>query len=98
MSTNGTAAYGMYPRSVALPEVVYALNRAGFGNEDICMVLSPAHPVVSVMRDARLPHIETEESANSARMIGWFFRIRCRHDSDCRFLHPFPGIFSCACD
>ena len=72
MSTNGTAAYGMYPRSVALPEVVYALNRAGFGNEDICMVLSPAHPVASVIQDARVMDVETEESASSARMIGWF--------------------------
>jgi hypothetical protein len=72
MSTNGTAAYGMYPRSVALPEVVHALNRAGFGNEDICMVLSPAHPVASVIRDARVLDVEREESASSARMIGWF--------------------------
>ncbi len=72
MSTNGTAAYGMYPRNVALPEVVYALNRAGFGNEDICMVLSPAHPVATVVRDAKILDVEREESATSARMIGWF--------------------------
>ena len=75
MSTNGTAAYGMYPRSVALPEVVYALNRAGFGNQDICMVLSPAHPVASVIRDARVLDVEREESASSARMIGWFSKF-----------------------
>jgi hypothetical protein len=72
MMTNGTAAYGMYPRNVALPEVVYALNRAGFGNEDICMVLSPAHPVATVVRDAKILDVEREESATSARMIGWF--------------------------
>ncbi len=69
---NGTAAYGMYPRNVALPEVVYALNRAGFGNEDICMVLSPAHPVASVVRDAKITDVGRDESATSARMIGWF--------------------------
>jgi hypothetical protein len=72
MMANGTAAYGMYPRNVALPEVVYALNRAGFGNEDICMVLSPAHPVATVVRDAQLLDAKPEESATSARMIGWF--------------------------
>jgi hypothetical protein len=72
MSTSGTAAYGMYPRSVALPEVVYALNRAGFENEDICMVLSPAHPVATAVRDAKITDVEREESATSARMIGWF--------------------------
>lgn len=72
MSTNGTAAYGMYPRNVALPEVVYALNRAGFENEDICMVLSPAHPAATVVRDAKVLDTEREERATSARMIGWF--------------------------
>jgi len=72
MSLSGTAAYGMYPRNVALPEVVCALNQAGFENEDICMVLSPAHPVATVVRDARILDVEREESATSARMIGWF--------------------------
>jgi hypothetical protein len=72
MSTRGTAAYGMYPRSVVLPEVVYALNRAGFENEDICMVLSPAPPVATALRDAKITDVEREESATSARMIGWF--------------------------
>jgi hypothetical protein len=71
MRSNGTAAYGMYPRSVALPEVVYALNQAGFGNRDICMVLSPAHPVANAVRDARITDADGE-SATSARMIGWF--------------------------
>ena len=72
MSPSGTAAYGMYPRNVALPEVVCALNRAGFENEDICMVLSPAHPVATAVRNASILDVEREESATSARMIGWF--------------------------
>src|SRR6266702_5959272 len=72
MSPNRTAAYGMYPRNIALPDVVCALNRDGFGNEDICMVLSPAHPDASVVRDAKILNVEREESATSARMIGWF--------------------------
>jgi len=72
MSTLGAAAYGMYPGNAALPEIVYTLNRAGFENEDICMVLSPAHPVATVVRDAKIVDVEREESAVSARMIGWF--------------------------
>lgn len=72
MSVNGTAAYGMYPRSVPLREVVSALNRAGFQKEDICMVLSPAHPVATGVGDAKIGGVEREESASSARMIGWF--------------------------
>jgi hypothetical protein len=66
MRTNETVAYAMYPRNVALPEVVCALNRAGFGNEDICMVLSPAHPDASVF---------DSEAASSARMIAWFSEL-----------------------
>lgn len=66
MRINETAAYAMYPRSVALPTVVYALNRAGISNEDICMVLSPAHPDASVFDN---------EAASSARMIAWFSEL-----------------------
>lgn len=72
MSVSGTAVYGMYPRNVALREVVSSLNQAGFGNEDICMVLSPAHPVATVVGDATIGNVAREQSAISARMIGWF--------------------------
>jgi len=54
MSVNGTAAYGIYPRNVALLDVVTRLNEAGFENQDICMVLSPAHPVATGVGDLRL--------------------------------------------
>ena len=73
MSTSAsTAAYGMYPRNVALPDVVGALNSAGFGKEDICMVLSPAHPDAAAVRDAGTFDASVEERTCSARMIGWF--------------------------
>jgi hypothetical protein len=72
MAVSPAAAYGIYPRNVALPDIVYTLNREGFQNQDICMVLSPAHPVASVVRDARIDHGKWEESAASARTIGWF--------------------------
>jgi hypothetical protein len=72
MNTSGTAAYGMYARDVALPDVVSALNRAGFDNEDICMVLSPAHPDAAVVRDASTFDAEDTQNALGARMIGWF--------------------------
>jgi hypothetical protein len=75
MSPNGTAAYGMYPRNIALLEVVDALNCAGFDNEDICMVLSPAHPDATVVRDAKITDPGNEENATSARMIGWFSKF-----------------------
>lgn len=63
---NKPVAYAMYTRDVLLPEVVGALNRAGFGNKDICVVLSPAHPDASVF-DA-----EGGKNPSSARIIAWF--------------------------
>lgn len=63
----GTAAYGMYSRNVALPDVVWALNRAGFDKQDICMVLSPAHPDASSVFDQ-----SGGKDSTSARMIRWF--------------------------
>ena len=72
MNTSGPAAYGMYARDIALPDVVGALNKAGFGNEDICMVLSPAHPDAAVVNEASTFDAACSQSALGARMIGWF--------------------------
>lgn len=72
MNTNGTAAYGMYARDIALPDVVCALNKAGFENEDICMVLSPAHPDAAAVNEASTFDAEGPQNALGARMIGWF--------------------------
>lgn len=69
MPASASAAYGMYPRNAALPDIVRKLSRAGFEKQDICMVLSPTHPMAMVVRDAR---IGVDEPDDSARMIGWF--------------------------
>lgn len=72
MNTNGPAAYGMYARDIALPDVVCALNKAGFENEDICMVLSPAHPDAAAVNEGCAFDVAGSQSALGARMIGWF--------------------------
>jgi len=75
MIASGTAAYGMYSRNVALPEVVCALNRAGFTNQDICMVLSPAHPDAAPLHDAGEFNAPEFDRTMTARMIDWFSRF-----------------------
>lgn len=75
VNTNGTAAYGIYPRNIALPDIACALNKAGFGNEDICMVLSPAHPDAVSVRDASFFNSEQMEASASAKLIGWFSKF-----------------------
>jgi hypothetical protein len=71
MAVNAAAAYGLYSQDVALTDVVRHLNQAGFENEDICMMLSPAHPIASIVRDASLFNTEKEASAGTAGLIGW---------------------------
>jgi hypothetical protein len=71
MAMNAAAAYGIYPRDIPLTDVVRNLNHAGFENEDICMMLSPGHPIASIVRDASLFNAEKEASAVTAGLIGW---------------------------
>jgi hypothetical protein len=60
MAVNTAAAYGIYSKDVALTDIVRNLNQAGFENEDICMMLSPGHPIASIIRDASLFSAEKE--------------------------------------
>jgi hypothetical protein len=71
MPVNAAAAYGIYAKDAALADIVHTLNEAGFENEDICMMLSPAHPIASVVREASLFSSQHDDSAAMAGMIGW---------------------------
>jgi hypothetical protein len=71
MAVSAAAAYGLYPQDAALTDIVRNLNQAGFENEDICMMLSPAHPIASIVRDASLFNSEKEANAVTAGLIGW---------------------------
>ena len=75
MSATGTAAYGMYPRNVALPDVVCALRQAGFEKQDICMVLSPAHPDAAHLGDASLFGHVDDSDGRCARMLAWYSQL-----------------------
>ena len=72
MLATRSAAYGMYPQSARLPEIMGTLRQAGIEKKDICMVLSPTHPMASIVRDAKFRSAEPNQSAVSARMIAWF--------------------------
>jgi hypothetical protein len=75
MATNTAAAYGMYPQDAALNDIVSTLNHAGFHNEDICMMLSPTHPIAAIVRDASVFNVEREASAVTAGLIGWLSKF-----------------------
>jgi hypothetical protein len=71
MPLNTAAAYGIYSQDAALADIVHTLNQAGFENEDICMMLSPAHPIASIVREASLFSSRQDDSAATVGMIGW---------------------------
>jgi hypothetical protein len=71
MAVTTAAAYGIFSQDAALTDIVRNLNQAGFKNEDICMMLSPTHPIATVVRDASLFSPDRENTAASAGMIGW---------------------------
>ena len=71
MAMNTAAAYGIYSQEVALADIVQNLNQAGFENESICMMLSPEHPIASIVRGASLFNTEQESSVVTAKLIGW---------------------------
>jgi hypothetical protein len=71
MAMNTTAAYGLYSQDAPLNDVVHSLNSAGFDKEDICMMLSPSHPIAALVRDANLFNSEGASNAVTASLIGW---------------------------
>lgn len=72
---NTAAAYGIYPNSVELMEVVRTLNDAGFENKRMCLMLAPTHPIATIVRDANMLNHEREASAVTAGLIGWLSRF-----------------------
>ena len=71
MAVTTAAAFGIYTHDIALNDVVRNLNQAGFHNEEICMMLSPSHPIASMVRDASLFSSDRQDDAASAGTIGW---------------------------
>lgn len=65
-----TAAYGVFADSVAVNEVIQTLNRGGFDKESVCMMLSPSHPIATVVRESA-SHSDDGASARTAAVIGW---------------------------
>ena len=75
MTVNTQAAYGMYAQDIALQQVVLTLNQSGFDKEDICMMISPRHPIATKVREADVLNAEPETSAAAAGLIGWLMKF-----------------------
>jgi hypothetical protein len=65
----------MYAHDVALQQVVQTLNRSGFEKENICIMVSPRHPIAAMVREANILNSEPEASAAAAGLIGWLMKF-----------------------
>lgn len=71
MEVNANAAYAIYPENVVLTEVLQKLGRGGVDKESICMILSPTHPISTIVRESSTRRFERESNAVTAGLIGW---------------------------
>lgn len=74
MAIKTPAAYGMYPNDVSLRRVVESLNQSGFDKQDICMMVSPKHPIATVVREANFLNAEPNGTVTS-ELIGWLMKF-----------------------
>jgi hypothetical protein len=75
MTANPPAAYGMYPRDTELQQIVHTLNQSGFGKENICMMVSPGHPIATVVREANILNAERKVGAAAEKFMEWLFEF-----------------------
>jgi hypothetical protein len=71
-----TAAYAMFPVGAQVEEVVHSLNLAGFEDENICVFLSPAHPIAAVVQNMKVnPSSDRSVEAGRAGVVSWLSRF-----------------------
>ena len=75
MAAHAPAAYGMYTDDVALRQVVQSLNQSGFDKKDICVMLSPEHPIAAVVREAWISGAGREASTIATGLVSWFMKL-----------------------
>lgn len=75
MAMKTPAAYGVYADDVALRQVVQTLNQFGFDKEDICVMVSPQHPIASVVREANILGAGREASAVTTGLFSLLMKL-----------------------
>lgn len=75
MAASASAAYGTYPENVALNQVLQALGDAGVEKESICLLLSPAHPIATTVRESSARPFEHEANVVTASLMNWLTEL-----------------------
>lgn len=71
MAVNAYAAYAIYSDGVTPNAILRTLEQAGFDKENICMMLSPTHPIAMIVRESGRQPFEGETNVVLAGLIGW---------------------------
>ena len=72
-----TAAYGVFSLKTGLEDVLKSLNSAGFQREDICVFLSPTHPIADGVRNLKAPSSSFTRDIDLGRMFSWVSTLGC---------------------
>lgn len=75
MPVNPPAAYGMYSYDAELHQIVHTLNQSGFDKKDVCMMVSPRHPIATFMRDANILNAERKQDVVAEEFMSWLFEF-----------------------
>lgn len=75
MAVNPPAAYGMYSYDAELHQIVRTLKQSGFDKKDVCMMVSPEHPIATFMRDANILNAERKRGAVAEEFMGWLIEF-----------------------
>jgi hypothetical protein len=59
----------MYPDDVALRQIVPTLNQSGFEKENVCVMVSPQHPIAAVVREPNILGAERAASAVTTDLV-----------------------------
>jgi hypothetical protein len=73
---NKTAAYAIFPVDTHMEDVLRSLNLAGFDNENICLFLTPMHPIAEGLQSMTVASSkDLSEEGRQAGLVSWLSRF-----------------------
>jgi hypothetical protein len=76
MILSQAAAYGIYPMEASVQEIVASLHDAGCFAEDLCLLLTPSHPIAQAVRDAKIsPASLNSDVTPASDLLQWLSRL-----------------------
>jgi hypothetical protein len=72
LQQNKTAAYGIFSREAHLEQVLQSLQLAGFQKENICIFLTPTHPIAEKVQNMAIgPSSDGSAEEGATDVVAW---------------------------